>query len=285
MKYVVLSFLIIKSAFAAYPTINIQHMHGDFLDDKGSASAEKAYYIIPNAAKISHKDITIEINKKKKNLVISDPNTTVELVFDFSFINVFKAFTFEELNISSNSKLFTIKSDILDLYVSPKRYHLEDIRFETDVRSLPIPDDEDITVVDGMLLNANLKVKKLEFKNFDDVVFDLLQKENPTILPEVKQVFAKGIFQKLPMIVRSINFDVKKNEFKGTAKIDSYINLWLRLNGSINIDKDAKIIDINIRKAKLGIFSVKRTLLDMARNLKLENITVKGNHIYINLEK
>ena len=260
-------------------------MHGDFLDDKGSASAEKAYYIIPNAAKISHKDITIEINKKKKNLVISDPNTTVELVFDFSFINVFKAFTFEELNISSNSKLFTIKSDILDLYVSPKRYHLEDIRFETDVRSLPIPDDEDITVVDGMLLNANLKVKKLEFKNFDDVVFDLLQKENPTILPEVKQVFAKGIFQKLPMIVRSINFDVKKNEFKGTAKIDSYINLWLRLNGSINIDKDAKIIDINIRKAKLGIFSVKRTLLDMARNLKLENITVKGNHIYINLEK
>lgn len=272
----------VNSVFAAFPIIDVQNISGDYLDGKGTAYAEKAYYVLPKV-KIAHKDIAIEFNKKEKNLIINDPSTTVELEFDFSFLNVFKAFTFTQLDIKSDDKLFKIDSNFLDLYIAPKKYHMKNFYVETDVRNIPTQDDEDITIVDGLVLNAGMTIEKIEFDSFDDDVFGDIRIENPEYIEEIIQLEKKSKKIAVPMIVRFVEYSIKEGVFVGKAKIDSYINLWLRLNGKVKTNKENTLLDIHLTRAKLGFFSIKGTLLNMVKRLKLDGVTVKGSHIMVDL--
>lgn len=282
MKAIILFVIMTSTATAAFPKIDMQNVQGRYLDEKGNAYAEKAHYELPKV-KISHENISIDFNKKEKNLIISDPSTSVELEFDFSFLNIFKALSFDNLGIKSDSKVFTVTSESLDLYISPKKYHLEGFSIETDIRNIPIPNDEDITVIEGVIINSHLSIKKVNFSNFDIIVFESLKAENPRLTHHIKKLQTKAKSSIVPMIIRNINCDIKDGKFTGKAKIDSYINLWLRVSGQITTDKENTFLDINLKKAKLGIFSIKYTLLKMLKSLNLDKITVSGSHIIVDL--
>lgn len=282
MKLILILCFVVNTAYAVFPIIDVQNVNGDYLDEKGSAFAEKAYYALPKV-KISHKDISIKFNKREKNLIISDPSTTVELEFDFSFLNVFKAFAFDNSYIKSNTKLFTLGSNVLDMYIDQQKYHMEDVILETDVRNVQVPDDEDLTILDGIVLNAAVKIKKISFSKFRDIVFDDLRIENPSKISEINHFQLKSQKNALPMIIRFLKFNIDKGRFRGIAKIDSYINLWLRMSGTIKTNKENTLIDMHLQRAKLGWFSIRGTILKMARRLKLDGLTVKGSHIIVDL--
>lgn len=283
MKFLVGLLITCQTAMAAFPIVDVQNISGDYLDGKGVAYAQKATYKLPKV-KISHEHIDLKFSKVDKRLVISDPSTTVELEFDFSFLNVFKAFSFNNLDINSTDKLFTIYSESLDLYIDPKKYHLEEFKVETDIRNIPTQDDEDITILDGLILNAGLETKKLTFDQFDDVIFDDLRSENPDQVAKINDFEMKSQALEVPMIVRGIKLDVENGIFNGKALIDSYINLWLRIGGNITSNKTNTKIDIRLTKAKLGVFSIRGTLLGMVKRLNLDGVTVNGNIIHVDLK-
>jgi hypothetical protein len=274
--FVFLTLLLPSITFSAFPIIDVKNVNGDYLDGKGIAFAEKASYSLPQI-QISHSQIEFNFNKLEQNLVISDPNTTVELEFDFSFLNIFKAFSFTGVVIDSTDKVFNIQSEKLDLYIEPKKYNMTNLSFFTDVQGIPTQDGQDISVIDGLILNAGMKIDKIEFENFDEIVFDDLSKENLNL----QTIRKKKI--KVPMIIRNTNFTVKEGIFNGKAKVDSYINLWLRLGGKISTNKDNSVIEVLLVKAKLGIFSIRKTIMKMVKRLNLEGVSVEGNRIIVDL--
>lgn len=285
MKFLIFCLFLINpfnNVWAEFPTIDIHNVNGEYLDEKGSAYAEKAYYAI-SKVKISHQNIHLDFNKKEKNLVISDPSTTVELEFDFSFLNVFKAFEFTNLDVKSNAKVFTINSEELDIYIDKKKYDLDGFVVQTDVSEIPTQDDEDITIIDGLVLNGTLGINKIQFSNFEEIFFQDLKVENPENKKEINELESKGMSLNIPMIVRLLKLNIKEGLFSGRAKIDSYINLWLKIGGSIKTNKENTILDIHLTKAKLGIFSVRSTLLNMVRRSGLDGVKVNGNHIIVDL--
>ncbi len=279
---VVLSFYIASTCYALFPIIDVKNINGDYLDETGKAHAEKAYYELPSV-KIRHSDIKIKVNKKEKNLVISDPNTSVELDFDFSFLNVFKAFSFDNMQIKSDKKIFSVTTSDLDLYISPTKYELTEAYVETDVTNLDIGNGDDIDIADGLLLNGLLKVKSIHFSDFDDVVFEDLLNENPDRINPIEALLKKRGQSLVPMVIRFVNFQIKKGSFSGVSKIDSYINLWLRMGGTVKADRKKEIYEIHLQKAKLGIFSIRGTIMKMINRLNLDGVTIKGHKIYIDL--
>lgn len=279
---------VVVSAYAVYsmgafPKIKIKNVSGDYLDEKGQAHAETAKYSI-NKVKISHQDIFINFNKKQKNLVLKDNTTTVQLDFDFSFLNVFKAFSFKLLDIDSDSKVFSFGSENLDLYILPKKYQLSNVFLQTDVTGISLPDDEDISIVDGLVLNAGFSIDKIEFAKIDEDFFDEIRIENPMLVDDVTKIQRKGAALEFPIIIRNVDYEIKKGFFRGMAKIDSYINLWFHIAGDIKTDKKNTYLKINIQKAKLGIFSIRNTIMNMIRRLKLDGVTVEGRTVIIDLE-
>jgi len=284
VKLSLICFIVSFNAYAIFPTINVKNINGEYLDEKGHAYAEKASYKLPKV-KIAHENIEVKFNKNQKNLIISDPSTTVELEFDFSFLNVFKAFSFTDVGIHSNEKLFSIDAPGLDLYINPKKYNITGFHIETDVSQIPTQDDEDITIVDGLMLNGTLSFLTLEFNDFDEIIFNDLKLENPQNISEIQKMRQSGRDLEIPMIVRTGKFTILNGVFNGSAKIDSYINLWLRLSGDVKSNKDNTEIDIQLTKAKLGIFSIKSTILNMVKRLNLDGVTVDGNLIHVNLKK
>jgi|LULF01.1.fsa_nt_gb hypothetical protein len=277
-------FCFLGLAHAKFPRIDVVNVNGNYYEGAGHASAQKAFYVLPKA-RIFHENIDIRFNKKESNLVISDPSTEVTLDFDFSFLNIFKAFSFNNLGIKSTDKLFTIRSDDMNLHISPTVYHMENFLVETDVRNIPVGDDDDITIVDGLILNAALSFKTLEFQDFDNEFFNDLKDENHNNKVQIEQILEKRQKWMLPMIVRFLKFNVKDGRFYGKTLIDSYINLWLRLDGKVKSNKENTKIEIHLQRAKLGIFSIRGTLMNMVRRLKLNGVQVKGHYIYVNLEK
>ncbi len=280
--FIALSFYFTSAAYALFPIIDIKNINGDYLDETGKAHAEKAYYELPSV-KIRHSDIKIKVDKKEKNLVISDPNTSVELDFDFSFLNVFKAFSFDNMQIKSDKKIFSVTSSDLDLYISPTKYELSEAYIETDVTNLDIGNGDDIDIADGLLLNGLLKIKSIHFSDFDDVVFEDLLNENPDMADSVATLLKKRGQSLIPMVIRFVNFQIKKGTFSGVSKIDSYINLWLRTRGTVKADREKEIYEVHLQKAKLGIFSIRGTIMKMIKKLNLDGVTVKGHKVYIDL--
>lgn len=283
MKILLLALLISTSAFAKFPLINMKSINGDYLDENGRASAEKAYYVLPNV-KISHQNIEIEFNKQDNNLVIRDPSTTVELGFNFDFLNIFQAIAFQDVNIKSNEKVFTVTSEVLDLYVKPKQYRLHELMIQTDVSNLPQTDVDDIDILDGLLLTGKIDSKKMTFRDYDVIIFDDLRADNSEHIEEINELEKTVNKFKIPLIVRHMKFDMDRGKFTGRAKLDSYINLWLRLNGSMKLNKDQTLLTITLNKVKLGIFSFKRILLKQLRKLKLNNVKIVGSQILVTIK-
>jgi GH18 family chitinase len=133
-------------------------------------------------------------------------------------------------------------------------------------------------------MSALIKIKKIEFDNFSDIIFNFISIENPTHQEEIKKLQQQNAFAKIPVIVRNFNLNIDKGDLNFKAKLDSWINLWLRVGGDISQDKKNQTLTFHVKKAKLGIFSVRGTLLKMARKLKMDNLSVQGNKIILSLK-
>ena len=271
--------------FANFPIIDVEELNGTYLDEKGSAHAVKASYVLPKV-EIKHQDIDVIFDKMEKQLRISDPATSVILDFDFSFLNIFKSFDFSGVDIKSTDKIFALQSDLVNLFINEASYDLEDFYIETDVRNIPTQDDEDITVIDGLILNALLRIKNLRLSDVPPKeFFQEMRGENPELIAEINELELKNKKNlKVPLIVRNASYVVKEGAFSGKALMDSWINLWLRFSGEMNTNKENSEITIRIDRAKLGIFSIRGMLLRRVRNLNLEGLSINGNTITVNLE-
>lgn len=268
-------------AYASFPEINVEELNGTYLDAKGRAHAMKAQYVLPKV-EIKHENIDVVFDKVERKLRISDPSTSVTLDFDFSFLNIFKSFEFTGVEIKSTDKLFWVQSDVLNLFINDTSYNLDEFYVETDVRNIPTQDDEDISIVDGLILNAVFNTKTLRFSNVDKERFlEDLSAENTDKLEEISVLKAD---KDIPVIVRNISYVVKDGVFHGKALMDSWINLWLRLSGKMSTNKENSELSIRLDRAKLGFFSIRGTLLKRVRALNLEGVQVIGNEIKVKLD-
>ncbi|MEE2671139.1 MAG: hypothetical protein VYA54_05485 [Bdellovibrionota bacterium] len=269
------------AAFGSFPEINVEELNGTYLDAKGRAHAMKAQYVLPKV-EIKHENIDVVFDKVERKLRISDPSTSVTLDFDFSFLNIFKSFEFTGVEIKSIDKLFWVQSDVLNLFINDTSYNLDDFYVETDVRNIPTQDDEDISIVDGLILNAVFNTKTLRFSNVDKEKFlEDLRLENNDRIEEISNLSSD---KNIPVVVRNISYVVKDGVFHGKALMDSWINLWLRLNGKMSTNKENSELTIRIDRAKLGFFSIRGTLLKRVRALNLEGVQVIGNEIKVKLD-
>lgn len=283
MKFlIVVTLLTSVSAWASFPLINFENLNGDYANGKGVAYAESGKYTIP-PVKISHKEIEVDFNKQQKHLVIKDDNTAVELGFDFSFLNVFRAVNFSGVHIKSNQKKFSVFLEALNIYIDPNEYNIREIDVVTDVSKVSDIGD-DIDILDGFMVNGDLNITELSFGAIDKeaMVADLVS-ENPEKEKQINRLFGK--LKAIPVVARNLRMVVRKRTFSGSVKLDSWINLNAYLGGTMDHDKKNNKLTINLLRAKLGYFSVRKWALNSIKKLKLENITVSGTKIIIDLEK
>lgn len=283
MKILILVILLSSiSAWGAFPLINFENLSGDYANGKGIAYAESGKYTIP-PVKISHKEIEVDFNKQQKHLIIKDDNTAVELGFDFSFLNVFRALNFSGVDIKSNQKKFAVFLETLNIYIDPNEYRVREIDVVADISKITDIGD-DIDVLDGFIVNGDLNITELSFGTIDkEAMVNDLVAENPKHKDKIVQMFSK--LKAIPVVARNLRMVVRKKTFSGSVKLDSWINLNAYLGGKIDYDKKNNKITINLLKAKLGYFSIRKWALNSIKKLKLENITVSGTNIIIDLEK
>jgi hypothetical protein len=137
--------------------------------------------------------------------------------------------------------------------------------------------------VEGLILNAVVKAKNLFFKSIEKkYFFDDLKQENPDHIVDLSRMENEA--KSIPLVVRNMNFTVKEGVFTGRALMDSWINLWLRLNGVMSTNKTNTQLTIHLQSARLGIFSIKGTLLKRLRGLNLEGVSIIKDKIIVNLE-
>jgi hypothetical protein len=276
-----------SNSFAAFPLLKFEEVSGDFMDGEGKAYAKNAKYDI-NDAVLSHKEIEVNFNRKEKNLVIRDLNTTVELrVIDFSFLNVFKSFGFNGMFLESDRKKFLMDIESIDLNISPKTYkgdHLKVISDLTSVNTDDLPNGDDIDVLDGIILNGLVTIKKLDFNKIDGSnLLGNLVMENPEREDEIKDSL-KGL-KKIPLSLRNFSLGIDKGIITGKILLDSWINANLYIGGTLEHLKKERVLLIKLVRAKLGYFSIKRLILKEIGKLSVDAITVEGNIIKVDLGK
>lgn len=279
MKFLLLSFLISSFAMAGFPIVKVVQISGEYKDKKGTAYAENASYDLEDV-KISHRDIEVKFNKILKNLVLHDDNTTVELKFDFDFLNVFNSVSFNGVDIFSGGNQLDMNLDDLNIFIEEDAYHLNRIVLSSDITQYNT-DGRDISILNGILLNGELKVNYIDFGK---VPTKTLKSDLDALsLSELKNdELNKAI--NIPVIARYLSLKIDKGEFTGAVLLDSWLNAWLRLNGSIeNLEEKNQMI-ITLNRAKLGIFSIKSLLLRKVRELEVDTIKVDGDRIIVNLE-
>jgi len=278
MKVLIFSILLLNFAFAGFPIVKVINISGEYKDKKGTAYAEIASYDLEDV-KISHKDIDVKFNKVQKNLILRDDNTTVELKFDFDFLNVFSALSFEGVDIFSGGNKLDMNLSDLNIFVEQDTFHLNRVVLTSDVTQYNT-DGRDISILNGLLLNGEVKVNYLDFgKTKKEKLFQELRlaKLEELILEKENKI-------DIPVIARYLKLKLEKGDFSGAVLLDSWINAWVRLNGTVkNIEKENKLI-INLQRAKLGWFSIKGFLLKKVRELDVDTITVEGNNIIVNME-
>jgi hypothetical protein len=278
----ILTVMITTNAFATFPLVKFENLYGEFVNNNGKAYAESAKYDL-DQVKLTHREIEVKFNKKEKHLVIKDDNTTVELKFDFSFLNVFRFLSFEGVNMKSNLKTFETHLDRLNLYIAPNDFVLEDINVSTDLTQVNGPVSDDTTVLDGFVLNGEITMKSIAFGKIDDKLFmETLIEENANLKSDILKTF---IPKAIPITARNLSLSAKKGKFNGKVLLDSWINANLYIGGEIkNLVKENKL-QINLQKAKLGYFSIKKLVLKNIKKLNLDSIEVKGQIITVNLGK
>jgi len=278
----ILTTLVTTNAMAAFPLAKFENLYGEFVNENGKAYAESAKYDL-NQVKITHKEIEVKFNKKAKHLVIKDNNTTVELKLDFSFLNVFRFLSFEGVNMQSSLKNFELNLDKLNLFIQPNDYVLDEMRVSTDLTQVNGPVSDDTTVLDGIVLNGEITIKSLAFGKIDETVFiKSMIEENPTLSADIVNTF---IPKAIPITARNLALNLKKGMFSGQVLLDSWINANLYIGGEIkNLAKENKL-QINLQRAKLGYFSIKRLVLKNIKKLGLDSVGVNGQVITVNLGK
>lgn len=287
-KFILLAAMLCSSVYAAFPLIKVDDISGSFSDRTGSAYAEYVSYDL-NVVKINHKKIEVEFNQKEKNLVLNDLNTSVELNFDFSFLNVFKSLSFSNVDIRSNPKLFTSSLEELSLFIDPREYALKNVEIGSDLTNVA-RDINDISILEGFILNGDIAVKSISFGPIspeslrEDIVAEnpALEKEANEFLSKAEAAMGQGM---IPVMGRNFRMVIKEKTFSGSVLLDSWINVWLYLGGKIESDEKKQKLYIDLYKAKLGIFSVKGLALKAVRALKLETVQVDGNRITVDLGK
>lgn len=273
MKLAILSLLILTfshTVFGGFPLVKVVNIKGEYMDGKGEAYADHAKYELPSI-KLSHTKMNVTFSKKKKNLLIHDQNTTLELGFDFSFMNVFKSFRFNEVNFNSLNTSLTMDAGLIELMVAPQKYFVRGINLSSDISDLEQDAREEVSILDGIINNTELSIKSIAFASTPSII---------EVFEGTDFIFDKAI----PMVLRHTKIDIKKGEFKLNTLVDSYLNLWARAYGQIRELPNQKVIEIELRSAKLGIFSIKKRILSFVRNMKLERVWVKSDKIYINYE-
>lgn len=279
MKIFILSCLLATISFAGFPIVKVVQISGEYQDKKGTAYAENASYDLEDV-KISHRDIKVKFNKILKNLVLSDDNTTVELKFDFDFLNVFNSINFEGVDIFSGGNQLDMNLTDFNVFIDTDAYHLNRVVLSSDITQYNT-DGQDISMLNGLLLNGELKVNYIDMGS---VKTSKLKKElvEEEVVEALNETLEKNI--QIPVIARYLSLKINKGAFTGAVLLDSWLNAWLRLNGSVeNKEKEGKLI-ITLNKAKLGWFSIRRFLLRKVGELNTETISVDGNKIIIKLE-
>ena len=282
MKIFLIS-LISLNCFAGFPLVKFEDLYGEFEANQGRAYAKSAKYDLQQV-KIAHKEIEVQLNRKEKHLVIKDQSTTVELIFDFSFLNIFKSFAFDGVSAESNERKFNLDIENLDLNIEPRHYKTSNVLMSTDLTA--INSDElpsgDIDILDGFVLNGKLSFKKLVFgKVSSGYIAQNLIAENPSHAQEIQESLNGN--KKIPLVLRNLNLSVHKGKIVGKILLDSWLNANLYIGADIIHKKKQNMLEITLKKAKLGILSVKRFVLKEIRELKVDAITVKGNTILVDM--
>jgi hypothetical protein len=269
---------------AHYPIIQIEDLNGVFVDGKGKASAESAYYDLKQAV-ISHKKIEVDISKPEKNLILKDPNTTVRLAFDFSFMDIFHSFNLEGLYLNSEDKIFDLDVLKSTFFIRDQEFHFYNPEIYSELPKTPVNEVNDgkknILILEGITQNCNFKFKELRFSTISEITTKDLEEENPELKAQVSEIFKKLIPIKG---AKDFNLDIKDKKFKSFVKLDSYIDMNFYMSGLtyLNDKKDQFIIQID--SAKLGYFSIKKFIFNKVRELQLDKVEIEGNSIIVSLE-
>lgn len=282
-----LMIFLIPNAFCAFPLLKFEDVSGEYMNGKGKAYAKNAKYDVGEAV-ISHQEIDVTFNRKEKNLVLREGNSVVELkVIDFSFMNVFKSFDFAGTFLESTSNKFSLETDHINFDIAPKQYKVSNLSISSDLSSVSsdeLPPSRDIDILDGVIINGLIKLKKLNFGNVE--VLSLLEglvEENPKEAIQIKNSL-KGL-AKIPIVLRNFSLSVNRGVVSGRVLLDSWINANVKVGATLeHLNKENRLL-ITLTRAKLGIFSIRRFVLREVRKLNIEAISVRGNIIEVDLGK
>ncbi len=83
--------------------------------------------------------------------------------------------------------------------------------------------------------------------------------------------------------LENIKLYIFDHSFQMQFKAKFVFNWTVKSEGTIDFDEEKKLVSIYLRKAKVGIISLKGKILDEIRDANLESVRVDGNMIYIQL--
>lgn len=268
MKKILFLFILSSiNAYAVFPKINAKGVSGDYVEGEGQAYAEYVEYELPEV-KLIHKDIDVSFNKPEKFLVISDKNSSVSIKFDFSFMNVFNICNFKDLKLSSDKNFFQLNLERLYIMLAPNDFTLTKVDISANVEE---SEEKEMSFLEGFLFKGKAEIEAL---HLGDYSFETLLEEIALKLPE------KGI-KALPVTGRFISLEATQGKIYGQVLLDSWVNLWLRFNGDIFISEDKKELVVDLHSARLGLFSIRATVLKKLAKIQNEKIKVEGNRIRI----
>jgi len=276
-KFVLSVCLLAASSYGAFPDFKVENITGVYENRHGTAFAEYANYDL-EFVNIAHKNIHVKFNNVNKNLVLSDDNTTVRLKMDFSFLNVFNTLRFEEVFAKSHKLGFNSSLSSLHIFIDPSEYVLENIEIASDLSSTPNANGGEVDILEGFILNGDIAVEKISLAAPENQAF---AKELKTEYPELFKLAKKAL--NIPLIGRNLRLVMKEKTFSGSVLLDSWINAWLYLGGTLDYSKEKEKLRIGLKKAKLGIFNIRNFVLNKIRNLGLDTVSVEGDQIIVDL--
>lgn len=277
------TFLISLNTFAKFPIVDVKDVSGQYENNRGRAYAESAKYDLTEAI-ISHERINVDFFKPEKNLILRNDSTTVELNFDVSFMNVFKAFQFNLVNINSTSETFNLNSHKLILDITPTKYTVNKLELQSNVEG-KVSSGQDFDLIQGFLISGEINIKSIFFGIISrDEFINLIKEENPKQISEVDSMFsAKGI--NLPVVARNLRLVVEKGNFSGSVYLDSWLNTTLYLGGQVEYLPSQDLLNIKLWKARAGYFSIRKIILGKIASMNLDAVSVRGSTISIKLGK
>ncbi len=274
LKILILILIISSHSFCGLPELFFENISGEYIMGKGNAHAMSAKYKIENV-ELTHEDIGVTFNRADKNLILLGPNTIVHFGFDFSFLNIFKALKFNGVNINLKERFFSATSTEVYTEVGKYDYTAKKVIIEADILNMKDPNNMD-QILKSFIQKGLVRIKKINYKPVSkeqfkkDLISDNIETNSLSFSSKV-----------IKASLRWLKLEVKAGKMSGSVLVDSWINAWLRFNGSIDHIKEEKLVKIKLTRAKLGYFNVRRFVYKALRKLESDKIKVKGNIIEI----